>query len=130
MQLLYTRRIGRQPEALLLADNERLVSAEVPSAILGAAKFVGRPVAGLTVASLSALTGAQHVGVEGADGSAVERLADPATFFQALRVRHDLGEHASIGVMATAVKRFEESTPAAMTSSSSASRRFNDEYVG
>lgn len=112
LRVLYTRRIGRTPPPPELrvdsTYDDKLVDRPDRVPIYGAAKLVGRPTRGLTVAALSAVTGRENVGVQLADGSRTAFVTDPTTYFQALRLKYDVTEHATIGAIATAVARFED----------------------
>ena len=63
-QLLYTRRIGRRPDAPALrptpAFDDRLVTLPEPSTILGATKLVGRLGQSWSVGAMSAVTDFEH----------------------------------------------------------------------
>src|SRR5207248_1593238 len=86
--LLYTRRIGRQPTAPALNTGETLVDNPEPSTIYGAAKVVGTIGGRTTVGALSALTARNDVTVQQADGTRVSRIADLATAYNVLRLKH------------------------------------------
>jgi hypothetical protein len=117
VQILYTRRIGRRPDAPDLAEGEQLVDAPEPSPIYGAAKLSGQVGDRLTVGALAAVTGANAVTVQAASGERTPVTLDPVTAFGAVRVKRDLGDNAHIGAMATAVTRFQPAD-------------FHDAYVG
>src|SRR5258708_5923987 len=61
IRVLYTRRIGRIPNSPELRtedpNDDRLVDRPEAVPLYGAAKLIGRPVEGLTVAALSAISG-------------------------------------------------------------------------
>ncbi|MFT3765985.1 MAG: DUF5916 domain-containing protein [Minicystis sp.] len=111
IQLLYTRRIGRAPEAPeLITDRpiaERPVNAPRPSTIYGAAKLTGEIGGGWSIGQLVALTGRQTIDVEAKNGARVQRAVDPLTAYNVLRLKHDLGGGAHVGMIATAVNRLE-----------------------
>jgi hypothetical protein len=93
--LFYSRRIGRTPQ---LAGTYGDTTAQQPTTILGAAKFIGRLPGGLTVGVLDAYT-------ERATGRA-DTTFEPGTNYGVLRVRQDLnGGNTSLGGMFTAVNR-------------------------
>ena len=107
VQVLYTRRIGRQPDAPDLADGEELVDAPEPSTLYGAAKLSGQIGGRTTVGALAAVTGENDVAIQGADGTRTTRTLEPVTAYAALRLKRDLGDNAHLGAMVTAVTRFE-----------------------
>ena len=83
--LLYTRRIGRQPAPPTLNPGEALVAEPDPSTIYGAAKVSGTIGGRTTVGVMSAVTGANDVAVQTADGTpgqapgrSADRLQRPA----------------------------------------------------
>jgi len=115
MQLLYTRRIGRAPDAPTLAGpattgtpaTEQLVNAPVPSVIYGAAKLAGDLGGHWTYGELLALTGRQTVPVEEPGGARVSRLVDPTSAYAVLRLKREVGANAHVGLLFTASERVE-----------------------
>ncbi|HSO39573.1 MAG TPA: DUF5916 domain-containing protein [Labilithrix sp.] len=112
-QLLYTRRIGRRPGPPALrpspAFDDRLVALPEPSTILGATKLVGRLAHGWSVGAMSALTTANSVEVQEPGGVRRDRLVDPTTSYQVVRVKHDFeGGKAHVGFLGTGVVRAEK----------------------
>ncbi len=108
-EVLYTRRIGRPPDGLALLPQEIFADLPAPSIIYGAAKLVGRPTRLLTVGAISAMTGRNAVPVREASGVVVDRTAVPMSSYQVLRLRLDATDNGHIGLVATAVNRFERS---------------------
>ncbi len=108
-QLLYTRRIGRAPDAPALGPGEALVRRPEPSTLYGAAKLVGDLGHGVSVGELVAVTGSQSVEVEAADGTHSERPADATTTYKALRLKKDLGSNGHVGLLALATNRLDSS---------------------
>jgi hypothetical protein len=114
-QIVYTRRVGHVPpldtELPVLrtdaANNEALVDLPEPSPIYGAARLTGRLSDRLTIATLSAVTGANSVRVRAGDGTESDRVIEPLTAYNILRIKRDIGKTASVGVLATATNRFE-----------------------
>ena len=111
-QLLYTRRIGRRPQAPTLRPSpqfdDRLVALPEPSTIIGATKLVGRLGQSWSVGAMSAVTAPNTVEVQEPGGVRRDRLVDPTTSFQALRLKHDFeGGKAHVGFLGTAVVRAE-----------------------
>jgi hypothetical protein len=111
MQLLYTRRIGRAPDAPALVYPRPIAEQPVhdprPSTIYGAAKLTGELGAGWSIGELVALTGRQTVEAQARNGARVERLADPLTAYGVLRLKRELREGAHVGLLLTAVNRLE-----------------------
>lgn len=105
--ILYTRRIGAQPSAPTLNSGEVLADSVNPSRIWGAAKLVGAAGRRTNVGLLTALTGENTVDVQGADMSRGSRVVDPMSLFNALRVRRLWGQGGDVGLLATAVNRFQ-----------------------
>jgi len=102
--LFYSRRIGRFPQGDL---PEATDYAEVPDAtsIAGAAKVTGRTKSGWTIGVLDALT-ARELARFDADGSQDGQQVEPRTNYFVGRVQKDLRDgQATIGMIATSVKR-------------------------
>ena len=105
IQLVYTRRIGRAPDAPQLRGGifgEQLVDVPGPPTIYGASKLTGRLAEGWTIGTLQAVTARNDVQVQLADGTRVKRLVEPLTSFNVLRVKRDLGDRAFVGLTGTA----------------------------
>ncbi len=114
-QLLYTRRIGRRPAPPTLRPSpqfdDRLVALPEPSTIIGATKLVGRLGQSWSVGAMSAVTAPNTVEVQEPGGVRRDRLVDPTTSFQALRLKHDFeGGKAHVGFLGTAVVRAERTS--------------------
>lgn len=111
IQLLYTRRIGRAPDAPALVGDHPILEAPVrapqPSTIYGAAKLTGDLGGGLSIGQLIALTGRQTIEAQARNGARVDRVADPLTAYQVLRLKRDLGDGAHVGLVLTSVNRLE-----------------------
>jgi hypothetical protein len=107
--LLYTRRIGRAPPAPTLRTTpaEQLVDLPEPSMIYGAAKLVGKLGQRLTVGLLSAVTAGNDIQAQLPDGSRQDRPTDPATVYNALRLKMALGANSHLGLLATTTNRLE-----------------------
>lgn len=106
IQALYTRRIGRLPDAPVVPDGETVRTAQDPSRLWTAAKLTGTAGSDTQIGMLAALTGENRVATDDASGSR-ERVADPWSGYAALRVRRGLGERGYVGAFATVVGRFE-----------------------
>jgi hypothetical protein len=112
IQLLYTRRIGRAPSAPQLRGepyDEQVVRLPTARTIYGAAKVTGQMAKGWTVGTLQALTSASKVDVEDALGNRYDRVVEPLTAQQVLRLKRDIGENGHLGVMMTATTYAENS---------------------
>ncbi len=166
-QLLYTRRIGRAPYPPALPTDGPIVETAVhdpgPSTIYGAAKLVGELGHHVSVGELFALTGKQTVEVQPFDVSRgspflpplgsrpasprVERLAAPLTSYKVLRLKREIGDNSSVGLIAMATNRLEPNPAYPLVPSDSSARRvdalcpggervapgqrcFHDAYVG
>lgn len=150
LQLLYTRRIGRNVASPALRSSapfaEQLVDLPTPGTIYAATKLTGRLGDRWTIGTLQALTAPNNVDVQLADGTHQKRLVDPLTNFGVFRLRRDLGKNAHIGITATGVTRGEPTgrypiSPADGTAPNGqlcpdgtivaiGSRCFSDAYVG
>ena len=113
-QLLYTRRIGRAAPSPTLrtgaAFNEQLVDISEPATIYGASKLTGRLAEGWSVGTLQAVTARNDVKVSLADGTRVNRLVDPLSSFNVVRLKRDIGDNAHVGLMATSTTHAEAAT--------------------
>ena len=120
-EVFYSRRIGAIPHG---ASDEGLPEA---TTIYGAAKLTGKTSRGLSIGALSALT---------AEEEEADVVTEPLAHYGIARVKQDLG-NTSIGVIATAVNRKVDGTPAEDELHDSAlvggadltSRFWNDEWI-
>jgi hypothetical protein len=121
-QLFYTRRIGHQPGSPTLVDlqtgtqavKEQLVDLPEPSTIFGAAKLVGTIGGRTTLGVLSAVTGQNDVEVSTTTTTTQTsvtrtgaRTAEPLSAYNVVRWKRLVGADSSVGLLATAVNRFE-----------------------
>jgi hypothetical protein len=110
-QLLYTRRIGRAapPPALRTSApfGEQLVDVPTPATIYGASKITGQLSDGWSIGTLQALTAENDVSVQLADRSRQQRLIDPLTAFDVVRVKRSLPGNGYVGAMFTATTHAE-----------------------
>ncbi len=106
LSVVYTRRIGYAPYLPSLPDDEEPLTSPEPAPILGATKLTGDLGHGLNVGQLSAIVGHQTIETRTNDGH-FERQASPLTSYNALRLRQTLDERVQVGLVATAVKRFD-----------------------
>ncbi len=118
VQLVYTRRIGRAPDAPQLRTDpvsaEQLVDVPGAPTIYGASKLTGRLADGWTIGTLQAVTAKNDVQVQLGDGSRVKRAVEPLASFQVLRLKRELGQKAYVGVMGTAVDYAEPTSSYAL----------------
>jgi hypothetical protein len=139
-QVLYTRRIGKQPSVPSLNANETLVDVAEPSPIYTAAKVVGTIGSRTTLGVLSAVTGRNDVDVQlpqvgSAPAKVQTRTVDPISLFNVFRLKSLIGNDSSVGVLATAVNRFEplhfpgQVCPVSQVSPGTGSRCTNDAYA-
>src|SRR5262249_535695 len=116
IQVLYTRRIGRAPDAPALPDGELARALPDPARLWTAAKLTGTA-GGTHVGALAGLTGTDrrataaslgtHEGARGEMLGGPDRIAEPASAYTALRLRKGLGSNGYVGMFATGVTRFE-----------------------
>lgn len=110
-QLLYTRRIGRgaPPPALRTSApfGEQLVDVPTPATIYGASKITGQLTDGWSIGTLQAITAENDAMVQLADGSRQQRLIDPLTAFDVLRIKRALPGNGYVGAMFTATNHAE-----------------------
>jgi hypothetical protein len=106
--LFYSRRIGRQPQRGVNADDEHpFVDAPQQTTILGAAKLTGK-VAGWTVGVLDALTSRESTRFYRAGtGDVGSVVSEPMSNYAMARVRRDLrGGRSAVGGVLTSTWRF------------------------
>lgn len=111
-QVFHSRRIGRTPGRLPLAEGDRVIDRASETTILGATKLTGKR-SGWTYGALSALTSREYAEVETtatqADGTLAtqrsDRLIEPATSYNVVRVQKDVGPGSNIGGIVTGVLR-------------------------
>lgn len=106
LSMLFTRRIGRSPQASGLAF-DRGEHADVPEAttILGAAKLTGRTSAGWNIGILNAVTAREQADVR-AGTTNLRQEVEPATNYFVSRVSRDLQNgNLRVGAIATSVLR-------------------------
>ena len=123
LQMVYTRRIGRETTAPIFRTDavddpvEVGVNIAEPTAIYGATKLIGRIGDKWTLGVLEAVTGTNDIEVQALEnapgmpvGTRQARRIDDTSLFNALRVKRDVGRNASIGMLATGVVRAESGT--------------------
>jgi len=107
INMLFTRRIGRSPQGVGLAENAGPY-ADVPEAttILGAAKLTGRLSSGLSVGILNATTAREHADVVGPEGRRFRREVEPFSNYFVARARQDYADgDLQVGGIVTSVAR-------------------------
>ena len=127
-QVFHSRRIGRAPGRLPLGEGETAVDRPDETTILGAAKLTGKT-GRWTYGALSAATGREFADVDAArgDGTGVvrlERLIEPGTAYNVMRVQRDIGNGSNAGVITTGVLR--EKLDDAFTGGFDYNLRWND----
>jgi len=105
-QLLYSRRVGRAPQASAVYRGDSAYYDEPTSTtILGATKLTGRTGGGWSLGLLEAVTAREYATVDSA-GARFRDEVEPLTNYSALRAMRDLGGGATtLGFMGTAVNR-------------------------
>ncbi|MGE0159590.1 MAG: DUF5916 domain-containing protein [Gemmatimonadales bacterium] len=104
-QLLYSRRVGRQPQG---SDPTGALFTDVPASatILGAAKLAGRTENGLSIGALAAITGREQGDALLPGGVRDDFLVEPRTEYGTASVVKDFrGGASQIGVLGTAMSR-------------------------
>ncbi len=114
-QLLYSRRIGRQPGRFALPEDSEEISRPESSTILGAAKITGKTQSKTTFGIMEAVTAPeyaeiQRMAIDPATGiehtEEDEYLIEPLTNYFAGRVQQDfLGGNSTAGLLLTSVNR-------------------------
>ncbi|HUP02192.1 MAG TPA: DUF5916 domain-containing protein [Gemmatimonadota bacterium] len=111
LDMLFTRRIGRQPQAAQLATSAGEF-AEIPDAtsILAAAKLTGRTRSGTSIGILGAATEREQAEVVSADGSRFDQEVMPLTGYFVGRVKQDFrqGDLQVGGIMTSVSRSFDD----------------------
>jgi hypothetical protein len=111
-QLFYSRRIGKTPADTAVAGTQ--VAPTPEGQILSAVKLTGLLASRLSIAALDAVTEREDEIVQRAPDQPRESvLVEPLTNFAVLRLRQEFSQNSWIGVMGTAVNRFEPANAAA-----------------
>lgn len=107
--LFYSRRIGRAlgEDNVPLDDGEHLVRAPEAATILGAVKVAGKTAGGLSLGVLQAVTDREYAQIE-KDGRTFDRLVESEASYSLVRLRQDVLQGSSIGMIATAVARYTQ----------------------
>jgi hypothetical protein len=107
LDMLFTRRIGRAPQAGFLAE-DRGDFADVPDAatIWTAAKLTGRTRGGTSIGVLGGLTDREHAEILVPGGVFRDQEVEPATSYAVARVKQDLRDgNLQVGGILTSVAR-------------------------
>jgi hypothetical protein len=99
--LFYSRRIGRSPQGR--ADGD-FVDRPTATTILGAAKLTGKTASGWSVGVIEAVTGRESAQADTL-GSRSTVEVEPPTNYLIGRVKREVANRASVGVMFTGVER-------------------------
>ena len=112
--LFYTRRVGAQPAQPALTGSSELVEPLPAGRIWGAARVTGSLGERFSIALLDAVTSRTDAVIQRAPDQATEKvLVEPLSNYGVLRLRKDFGVNSSIGILGTAVNRFEPGNAAA-----------------
>jgi hypothetical protein len=103
MRLFYSRRVGKRSTTPLdtLRTGYTLVESPEAAPILFAGKLTGRTDNGLTAGVLTAVTDREYGVSENLNGDRNDMLFAPRESFNVIRLRQDVLENSSVGVMAT-----------------------------
>ena len=99
--LFYSRRIGRAPQGSAGGD---FVDEPRSTTILGASKLTGKTASGWSIGVLDAVTASEFASVD-TGGVRSEVEVEPPTNYLVGRLKRELGQHASVGVLFTSVER-------------------------
>ncbi len=111
--LFYSRRVGATPPGPTLGGGAGLREPLPDGRIWGALKLTGLIGDRLSIGVLSAITSREDALVTREGGQDEELLIEPLSNFSVVRLRRDFGTNSSVGVLATAVNRFEPANAAA-----------------
>lgn len=102
--LFYSRRIGRAlgEENMDLGENEKTSVVPLSTTILGAVKLTGKTTGGLSLGILEAMTAEEHATIDSA-GYRQEQLLEPRAGYNIIRIRQDVLDGSTIGLIATSV---------------------------
>ena len=105
-QLLYSRRIGRAPQASAdFRGRDSFTDSPVNTTILAATKLTGRTAGGWSLGLLEAVTAREYATVDSA-GARFRDEVEPLTSYSVVRAMRDFGNGATtLGFMGTAVNR-------------------------
>jgi len=120
LQVFYSRRIGAAPTAPTVGTNQFLADVPSPATIYGAGKLVGRLGPAWTIGALSAITAPNRVTIvqNTPPTPPISVLAAPATAFNVLRLKRELGNAGHIGIIGTGSTTLDDAN------------EFRDAYLG
>ena len=108
--IFFSRRIGREPQRTMDGDGVSFLDAPTETSIHAAAKLSGRTPGGWSIGVLDAVTAGEEARYVDALGDRVTAPVEPLTNYFVGRVRKDLrGGNSTVGVIATAVNRDQDS---------------------
>lgn len=99
--LFYSRRIGRAPRLSLNVTNAEILNSPKTTTILGAAKITGRSSSRTTLGMLTTITDEERV-LYKIDGEKKTALIEPRASYNVIRLKQELLDYSSIGLMTTA----------------------------
>lgn len=111
LSMLFTRRIGRAPQATSLASSAgEYFDAPTESTIIGATKITGRTGGGLSIGVLEAVTSRESADVMGFDQTMFQKEVAPLTNYFASRVKQDFkdGDLQLGGILTSVVRSFQD----------------------
>jgi uncharacterized protein DUF5916/cellulose/xylan binding protein with CBM9 domain len=112
--LFYSRRVGAAPPGPTLSGSEVQTDPQPDGRIWGALKLTGLIGDRTSVGALDAVTSREDATIARTPGAASDKLlVEPLSNFAVLRLRRDFGTNSSIGMLGTAVNRFEPTGAAA-----------------
>ena len=112
--LFYSRRVGARPPDATLGPGAALAEPPPDGRIWGALKLTGVVADRTSIGALDAVTARDDAMIARTAGAATDKLlVEPLSNFAVLRLRREFGTNSSIGMLATAVDRFEPAGAAA-----------------
>jgi hypothetical protein len=130
LRLFYSRRIGKRPSSPVNFPDSGFTFVESPQTthILGAGKFSGKTDNGLTIGLLTAVTDNEEGIEENLGGVRHNVLFEPRSSYNVLRVKQDILENSSIGIMTSAA--FHDHDSPAINGGIDWNLRFNEGTYG
>lgn len=102
LNLFYSRRIGRHPRySNYLPSDVKFTNNPKVTSILGAAKLSGRTEGSLTIGALTAFTEAEKATYKTSSGTNISEIVEPKANYNVVRIKQEVIENSSLGVMAT-----------------------------
>lgn len=103
--LFYSRRIGRRPTGTVNVEDGSVKNFPEATTILGAAKITGKTEKGLAIGILQAVTAEEKATVLTNTGRTAEQIVEPLSNYSVVRLKQDVGENSTLGMIATSVAR-------------------------